>query len=482
MNKTFTFLALAGALALVALVLGMPRVAPPGPPAVHIATPVPTPPPPPQPPLPPQPPASTSHGSLAMTSRLSHPYINPGSTDLFVTVDVTGAEVPGSRRSAVNLALVIDRSGSMSGYKLQQAKQAARHLVGLLRDEDRLAIVHYGSDVKSLPSMAATASNRARMLEYIEGIWDEGGTNISAGLTTGQHQVNSARRAYQVNRIILISDGQPTEGVTDEESLKRVVKDIRAEGVTVSSIGVGTDFNEDLMQAFGEYGAGAYGFLEDAGKLATIFQKDLQQATTQVARNVELSFELPAGVTLGEVLGYRAHQAGRLVRVPMPDFSAGQTERVVARVTVTGGAVGQAVNVTGLKLTYTDLMKDGTVESAASLSAMVTDRREEVLARQDKDATVYAVRARSAANLQKAAEALKGGRKEEARQFIQLNQEMFNEAASVAGAPAVAADMAEQQAAYEEYEKAESSEQVNSAVKRSKAKALKDFGRLGSTY
>ncbi len=479
MNKTFTFLALAGALALVALVLGMPRVvSPPPPPQPHIATPV----LPPPPPTPPPPPASTSQGSLTMTSRLSHPYITPGSSDVFVTVDVTGAEVPGSRRSPVNLALVIDRSGSMNGYKLAQAKQAARQLVGMLKEEDRLAIVHYGSDVKSLPSMPVTSANRERMLQYIDGIWDEGGTNIGAGLTTGQHQVNTARAQYQVNRIILISDGQPTEGITDEEGLKRVVKNIRAQGVTVSSIGVGTDFNEDLMQAFAEYGAGAYGFLEDAGKLASIFQKDLQQATTQVARNVELSFELPEGVTLGEVLGYQAHQAGRTVRVAMPDFSAGQTERVVARVTVTGSTVGQAVNVTGLKLTYTDLLKDGTVESTASLSAMVTDRREEVLARQDKDATVYAARARSAANLQKAAEALKVGRRDEARQLIQANQAMFDDAASVAGAPAVAADKAEQQAAYEEYEQAQGEDAVNTAVKKSKVKALKDFGRLGSTY
>ena len=478
MNKTFTFLALAGALALVALVLGMPRVvSPPPPPTPHIATPVVHPPPPP-----PIRPAQASNGSLTMTSRLSHPYITLGSTDEFITVDVTGAEVPGAQRSPVNLALVIDRSGSMSGYKLAQAKQAARQLVNLLKDEDRLAIVHYGSDVKALPSMPATASNRARMVQYIEGIWDEGGTNISAGLTTGQHQVNAARREYKVNRIILISDGQPTEGVTDEQGLKQVVKNIRAQGVTVSSIGVGTDFNEDLMQAFAEYGAGAYGFLEDAGKLASIFQKDLQQAATQVARNVELSFELPDGVILGEVLGYQAHQAGRTVRVAMPDFSAGQTERVVARVRVTGSAVGQAVNVSALKLTYTDLLKDGTVESTASLSAMVTDRMEEVAAKQDKDATVYAVRARSAASLHKAAEALKGGRRDEARQLIQQNQAMFSEAASVAGAPAVAADMAEQKAAYEEYEQAQSDEAVNAAVKRSKSKALKDFGRMGSTY
>ncbi|SEM90142.1 Ca-activated chloride channel family protein [Stigmatella aurantiaca] len=478
MNKTTTLLALTGGLALTALVLGLPQLTAP---LLHGATPLPAQPSPPPPALP-SPPPSTSQGSLAMTSRLSHPYIIPGRSDLFVTVDLQGQEVPGAKRSPVNLALIIDRSGSMSGYKLEQAKQAARQLVKMLKDEDRLAIVHYGSDVKSLPGMRATPANRERMVQYIEGIWDEGGTNISAGLLAGQAQVEAARSDYRVNRLILISDGQPTEGSTDAGSLQQLAKDIRAQGMTVSSIGVGTDFNEDLMQAFAEYGAGAYGFLEDAGQLATIFQKDLQQATTQVARNVELSFELPEGVTLGEVLGYRSSSAGNTVRVALPDFSAGQAERVVARVVVTGARVGQAVDVTGLKLAYTDLLKDKTVGTTARLSAMVTDRREEVLARQDKDATVFATRARSAQNLQKAAEALKLGRKDEAKQLIQQNQQMFHEAASVAGAPAVAADMAEQDAAMAEYESAGNAYEVNTAVKRSKTQALKSFGRMGSTY
>ncbi|HLM45634.1 MAG TPA: VWA domain-containing protein, partial [Myxococcaceae bacterium] len=215
---------------------------------------------------------------------------------------------------------------------------------------DRLAIAHYGSDVKSLPSLPASPSNRERMLRYIEGIWDDGGTNIGAGLHTGRSLVAAVRGDYTVNRIILLSDGQPTEGITDDAGLTDVVKSIRAEGITVSAIGVGTDFNEDLMQGFAEYGAGAYGFLEDAGQLATLFQKDLQQATTSVARNVGLSFTLPEGVTLGEVLGYRASQAGRTVRVPLPDFSAGQVERVVARLTVVGTRPGSTVDVSGMKL------------------------------------------------------------------------------------------------------------------------------------
>ncbi|MFY0569359.1 vWA domain-containing protein [Archangium lansingense] len=466
MNKTVAFVSLAAGLALTALVLGLPHLAPP-----HPATPV----------TPPKP-ATASNGSLTMTSRLSHPYITPGTSDLFVTVDITGVEVPGSKRTPVNLAVVIDRSGSMSGYKLQQAKQAARHLVGLLGPEDRLAIVHYGSDVKSLPSLPASPANRERMLQYIEGIWDDGGTNIGAGLHAGRSHVTAGRGDYSVNRIILLSDGQATEGITDDASLTELVKNIRAEGVTVSSIGVGTDFNEDLMQGFAEYGAGAYGFLEDAGQLASLFQKDLQQASTSVARNVELTFQLPEGVTLGEVLGYRAAQAGRTVRVPLPDFSSGQVERVVARLTVVGTSAGSAVDVTGLKLAYADLLKEAGVESTASLSAMVTERREEVLARQDKDATVYATRAMSAKNLKMAAQALRDGRKEEAKGYVMQNQALFEQAGAVASPAAVAADLEEQKAVLQEYEQASDDESVGAAVKRTKSKAMKSFGKLGSTY
>ncbi|HSP81122.1 MAG TPA: VWA domain-containing protein, partial [Myxococcaceae bacterium] len=308
------------------------------------------------------------------------------------------------------------------------------------------------------------------------------GTNIGAGLHAGRSHVATTRSEYAVNRLILLSDGQPTEGVTDDAGLTQLVKGIRAEGITVSAIGVGTDFNEDLMQGFAEYGAGAYGFLEDAGKLATLFQKDLQQAATSVARNVELSFELPEEVELAEVLGYRASQAGRTVRVPMPDFSAGQVERVVTKLKVRGTGPGSTVEVTGLKLAYMDLLKEAAVESEAGLSAVVTERREEVLARQDKDATVYAARAQSAKNLKLAAEALREGRREEAQGYVQQNQALFEEAAQVVSPEAVAGEMAEQKAVLQEYEQADSEEAVGAAVKRSKVRAMKNFGKLGSTY
>ena len=473
MNRTTVFLGMAAALALLALVLGLPgRITAGGGPQ-----------PPPPPPKVTQPPAQTTDGSIRMQARLSHPFIASGQSDVFVTADLKGVDVPGSQRAPVNLAVIIDRSGSMSGQKLQDAKNAARHLVNQLRDEDRLAIVHYGSDVRTFPATMATPSNRDRMLRYIDNIFDEGGTNIGDGLSAGRDQLLSAIREFRVNRIILISDGQPTEGMTDPSDLREVVRRIRADGVSVSSIGVGTDFNEDLMQSFAEIGAGSYAYLRDASQLATIFQKDLQHASTLVGRGVQLTFELPSGVELGEVLGYHANQSGQSVMISLPDFAAGQVERVVARLVVRAGNAGQTIDVSALKLAYQDLLNgDAATQSDIRLSAMVTSKPEEVLAHQDREATVTATRAQSAANTYKAAESLKRGDRARAVQLIQANQSMFEQAGRVAGPAAVQADQAEQKAMLDDFQAAKSDEEVQHQVKASKRKALIDYGKITSTY
>ncbi len=465
MNRTVIYLATAALLALVALVVGLPKVAP-------RVTP---------PPLDPAPVAATK-GSLTMQARLSHKYVAPARTEIFATVDLAGADVPGSERTPVNLAVVIDRSGSMSGLKLAQAKQAAKHLVSLLRPADRLTVVHYGSDVKHLNGMRATVENKEQMLQYIDGIWDDGGTNIGAGLTTAKDLLLAAASDYKVSRVILISDGQPTEGVTDEGSLVQMAREIRQHGLTLSSIGVGNDFNENLMQAFAEVGAGAYGYLQDASQLATIFQKDLQRASTTVARKVALSFELPDGVTLGEVYGHRAETNGRTVRVLLSDFAAGQAERVVVRLWVDAPEAGKSFEVTSLKVEYEDLVAQKQVEARARLAAATTDDRGLILAGIDKQATVFATRAQTAWNLNQAAEKLRRGDRDGARALLQENAALYRRAADVAGEAAVAVDKKELAELEMQFNSAADEGDIERSVKSAKVKARKDFGLFGSTY
>lgn len=479
MNRTVAFLSLAGGLALLALVLAVPRSAPT---STTSTTTVKPPDPVVTPILPKVNHTPTESGSLHMEGRLSHPVVGTGASDVFMTVDLKGVEVPGADRAPVNIAVVIDRSGSMYGEKLDQAKQSARHLVQQLRETDRLSIVHYGSDVKALPGMMATPENKQRMLRYISRITDDGGTNIGAGLQNGKWQVAQQLGEFKVNRIILISDGQPTEGITDGSALMRLTRGIRGQGVSVSSIGIGTDFNENVMQGIAEYGAGAYAYLRDASMLATIFQKDLQQAGTTVARDVELSFDLPEGVELGDVLGYRHSRAGRTVRIPMTDFSAGQVERVVVRLRVNGAQAGKSIDVAKLELAYSDLLADKAKNQNVMLAALVSDQQEEIDSKRDKEAVLFAARARAAANTTRAADMMAKGRSEEAEKLMQQNQAIFSEAAAVAGAPAVAQDMAAQEEMSDGLLGAATRGDTDHQVKAAKAKALKDFGRMGSTY
>ncbi|MBK7862843.1 MAG: VWA domain-containing protein [Archangiaceae bacterium] len=442
MNRTTAFLVTACALGLVALVVKAPAPiapAPPRPPPapVVVTPPEPDPAPPPAPDLPP----AARPGSLTLNGKLSHPYVVPGSSDVFATLEVSAVDVPGARRAPVNMALVIDRSGSMSGQKLADAKRAAKELLRLLDERDSLAIVHYGSDVKGLPSRKVTDENREVMRRYIDRLYDDGGTNIGAGLTTGQQFVAQASCEGCVERVVLISDGQPTEGIQSTRGLSNIVQRLHERGVSVTALGIGYDFNEDLMSQLAMVGGGSYGYLRDSAALAAVIQRDLQQAGTLVARDVKLSVRLPQGVQLGEVLGRPFTRSGDAVTVSLPDFSARQVEKLVVRLSASAPAKeGATLDVADFSLDYQDVLATHAADSKLKLAAMVTMDRSLADARRDQQAVVVATRARASKNYQRAAEAMSEGRYEEAKKAVEENKALFFEAERVAGADAVAAD------------------------------------------
>lgn len=433
MNRTTTFLVIAAALGLVALVVKLPSAneAKPPPPVPAPVQVVAQPQPAPQPVVVP----TSTPGSLTLAGRLSHPYVTPGTSDVFLSLDVTGIEVPGAKRAPVNLSLVIDRSGSMNGEKIAHARQAALALVDQLDEHDRLAIVHYGNDVVTFPGSFVNDDNKKRMKAFIRRIQDEGGTNIGDGLVVGKAQLDKGRTDFKVNRLILLSDGQPTVGITSASGLTKLATKIHADGTTLTSIGVGLDFNEDLMQRMAEVGGGSYAFLQNSQAIAGIFARDLKQAGAQVARDVALTLTLPAGVQFGEVLGRPATASGNVVTVPLPDFSAGQVEKMVVRVRVSApGLANQAIDVADTKLTYTDVLAGTAADQAVKLAALVTPDATLAKARRDKDAMVAATRAQSAVNYKNAAGWLEKGEARRATEELKKNDILFDEVAPIAGA------------------------------------------------
>jgi Ca-activated chloride channel homolog len=478
MNRTTAFLGIATTLLLTALVVGLPASTPPAR-SAQPSMPVPT--PRPEPTAPPV----KNPGSLTMTGKLSHPYLAPGTSDLFATLEVTGVEVPNAKRAPVNLSLVIDRSGSMAGEKMAQARRAALRLVDLLAESDRMAIVHYGSDVRLMPGVFATPDHKDRMRRYIRNISDEGGTNIGDGLMAGKAQLDVARSDFTVNRLLLLSDGQPTVGVTSPQGLVAIASRLRTAGTTITSLGVGADFNEDLMQRLADVGGGSYGFIRDAESTVALFEKDLQQAGTMVARGVTLKFTVPAGIEFREVFGRPVLHSGNTVTVSLPDFSSRQNEKLVVHFTARAtGAEVAALDVADFRLDYTDLLTSQAAVASVQLAALVTPDRRLAAEKRDKNAFVLATRARASLNIEKAASALQQGRYQEAQRLIQDNTVLFDDAAPVAGAAALESDYAGNAKQLDVARKASSAKPAEQAerVKSMKVDSLRGYGRGASVY
>jgi Ca-activated chloride channel family protein len=482
MNRTFAFLASAAALGLIALVVKVPGPAAPiptPPPAPRHDVPSPAPQPQPQPPAP-----VAKPGSLTLNGKLSHPYVVPGTSDVFATLEVSAVDVPGARRAPVNMAVVFDRSGSMAGAKLANAKRAARELLDRLDERDSLAIVHFGSDVKSLPSMKVTDENRERMRRFIERMIDDGGTNIGAGLRVGEQQLERADCTECVKRLVLMSDGQPTEGIQSISGLTRIVSQMHERGVSVTSLGVGYDFNEDLMTQLAQVGGGSYAYLKDSAALAGIIQRDLQQATTLVARDVRLNVRMPQGVAFREVLGRPYVINGTTATVTLPDFSARQVEKLVVHLGASAPTTdGAALDVADFSLDYRDVLADRDADSKLKLAAVVTLDRSLADARRDHEAVVTATRAQAAVNYKKAADAVANGQYGEAQKALEKNTALFFEAEQVAGRDAVAADKADNKQAFGLVQAAPASAPMQlDAVKAMKVQSQRSAGAGASLY
>lgn len=320
-------------------------------------------------------PPADPHASVALHARLSQgKLLRGGPGEVFLDIGLRGAPAKLSSRPPLNVALVIDRSGSMAGTKLEHARAAAVTFVRHLRDGDRLAVVTYGSDVTVLvPSVRIAPETRRAALDAIQGITDRGGTYLSGGLEAGRQEVFKHIVSEQVSRVLVISDGQANEGVTTSRGLAELARRTADRGASVTTIGVGLDFNEDVMTALAEAGSGHYYFINDAGQMAGIFSKELEALQATVGQRPRLTLSLAPGVELVEVLGYEHRREGHRAIIDLPAVFGGQRRKVICRLRVPAGRAG-SVPVSRVELSYVDTRtgSQATVASAVDV-AVVAD-------------------------------------------------------------------------------------------------------------
>lgn len=273
-----------------------------------------------------------------------------GRSERFLLVDVIAPTIaPDSerRRPPVNLGFVLDRSGSMGGHnKLALAKQAVLEAIGRLDAPDRFAVVTYDDRVDVVVAgSVATPSARLLAAERLRPIRERNSTDLHAGWLTGCEQVAAFLSAEGVNRVLLLTDGLANRGITDRDELARLAYDLRRRGITTSTFGVGTDFDESLLQAMADSGGGHFYFIGDVAQMRDHITSEVGEALEVVAREAVLDLTLPESVRVDPLSPVRVEQGPGRARVYLGDMLSGQALSAVLRVTFDFGEVGREVGV-----------------------------------------------------------------------------------------------------------------------------------------
>jgi Ca-activated chloride channel homolog len=228
-----------------------------------------------------------------------------------------------------DLVIVLDRSGSMEGQKIGDARRAVQGLIDRLTSRDRLALITYSNNVRSVtPLMTMDAAHRAQVKAAVREIYAGGGTNLGGGLQMGLETLMKAPAGGRQRKVILISDGLANQGVTDPDALGRMAGGAVEQNFTVSTVGVGYDFNEVLMTAIADHGAGRYYFLENPNAFARVFEKEFESTRNVAASGLEIRVPLEKGLHLVHAGGYPVQVKDGYVLVHPGDLLSGQQRKL----------------------------------------------------------------------------------------------------------------------------------------------------------
>lgn len=362
---------------------------------------------------------AASSGGVTMRAMLQSGMVLRGTHDTYLALTLDAPGEANTSRPPLDLAIVIDRSGSMSGEKLTQAKQAAYQLLAELDARDHVSIVAYGSDVDVVfASRLATDESKRAAQEAVARIYDDGGTNLSGGLVAGATQIFNARNPEAVGRIVLISDGIANEGLFARDDLQKLAADTASRGVSITTVGVGLDFDERTMTSIANSGRGNYYFVESAAALPQMFETEMARLGSTVATDVSVSFAGTPGVQVIEALGYPMYQHDGVYQVPVADLYAGEHRKLVLHLRVSAEQTG-TMQLGSFDAHFRPVGADDVATTSVAVSARVTDSRDEWRAHIDRDATRHIERALTAKAIDEATALYEQGQAAEATKTLE---------------------------------------------------------------
>lgn len=372
------------------------------------------------------------HGMVS----LSHTRILSGrETTVFADVRVVADADTRSRdekRAPIALAVVLDTSGSMSGEKIEEARRSVLRLLSEMRDDDEIAVVRYSDTSELIQPLARVGAVRTELASKIAQLDAGGGTNIPSGLQHGLRSLEEATRG-RVRRIILVSDGLDSTRAQAES----LAHSSFTSGITVSSLGIGLDFDESYMGSVAQSGHGNFAFVKNGAALASFLHRELEETAGTTVENARVHLHLPDGMRFVAATGADAVMNGSDIELAVGSLFGGDERRIVVELaanTYRGEGTSFDIDATA---TWTPVGGSTTSARAPRLSLVASNDPAEV--ERGKDGAVLAsATSVVASRLQiEAANAYAQGDVRRAAQIAEKNEQSL--AAAMVAAPAPAA-------------------------------------------
>ncbi|HZO88772.1 MAG TPA: VWA domain-containing protein [Chthonomonadaceae bacterium] len=279
------------------------------------------------------------------------------------------------RRAPINICLCIDRSGSMEGEPLEYVKRACDYVVDMLEPNDILSIVTFEEQVDVLMP-ARRIVNKALVKEHIHRLEVGNTTNLYDGLMAACMQIASVmpQTPGYVHRVLLLTDGEPTAGLKDYNSIVQQVAEQKTKGISVTALGFGSEYNEELMAGIARRSGGNYYYIQRPDLLPEVYRRELETLMTIVAKNVRVRFLLSRWAQVRQVYGQQPAFGPRTVEVTVPDIERGTVRTVLAEFELDRHPPG-TFRVARVEVTYDDVVNNRTERAGADCVLEFTNDR-----------------------------------------------------------------------------------------------------------
>jgi Ca-activated chloride channel family protein len=322
---------------------------------------------------------SANAGQVKLSVAMSNPILKANKKQIsFLRVGLTGFKMDTRQeRPPVNIAIVLDKSGSMSGQKIVEARRAAIAAINRLNGNDIVSVITYDSTVNVLIP-ATKLTDKRSVTDKIAQIQAGGRTALFAGVSKASAEIRKFIDKDRFNRIILLSDGKANVGPMSPSELGRLGMSLKKEGISVSTMGLGLDYNEDLMVAIAKKSGGNHFFIEDAQDLAGVFEQEFNDVLSVVAQEIAVTIKLNDKMRPVRVLGNDAEINGQEVVTLLTQLYSEQDKFIVLEVEIPASPEGKPKKVADVSVSYDNMSTKAIDRLSATVSVNFTNETEKI--------------------------------------------------------------------------------------------------------